>query len=468
MKAAIVGFGYVVPKGFYHITNQELAVFEGSEMIFVTFAQKHGFMGDFDGQSMTISNDLAPNQEEIDIIKHELESNDLPGLHIFTVTIGGDQNIVDQNIVDPEPHVYDPSPPVVYDPPVYDPDPPVYDPSPHVVYDPPVYDPQIEDDRLLRQQQEEEYQLALALDISKQDIRVDPNDLVDPIDPIDPIDLARPDTNILQSLMFVQDESPVEQFKAIANRIINRMTLVIGDIHRYRIVEVEFYYKQTGVHDDVFVHGDAMQKNFGTWYFHRQGNTYKGLDIVFGTTDYYGGILIRSIQSCNTGELVSGSSCCVDKILSLTEYDNIFDLTHSFNLWVDNLDGPLRLEQDIDRLDHDQKIYCSQRVGLSLKKHPNPSRDTIIYLVAPYRFMIKTYPNVIPKGRPNLIIQMIANRKSLMEIIDISGSRRSSVIKLMKEYENGRKLETIQGYGGNAIKQEDLATICGWYNQNNK
>ncbi len=438
MNVAIVGFGYIVPKGFYNITSHELAVFEGTEMILVTFAQKHIILGDFDGKSVQIGNDITPNYEEIQLINREFGSQDIPTLQLFTTTIGG---TIPSELLDP----VEPIEPVE-DVPI-PPDPTTISPE-----------------TLLRQQQDEEYQLALAIDRSIQDIHTEevptPMTITIRKDP-----LLRPVTAItsINPRLRIRD-----QFKIMAYNIINGMVLVIGDTSRYRIVEVEFYYNHPKNHSDHFTHGDEMQKNFGTWYFHRQGNsyrggTYKGLDIVFGTPEYYGGILIRSIQSIDDGRLISGPSCCVDTILQQSEYQCVADLAASFNLWVDNKEGPLYL--DTYQEEPPDRIYQSIRVGLSLKKHPNPDLTTIKFLMAPYRYLIKTDPTSISKGRPNLIAQMIRDEKSIMEIVDVSGSRKSTVIKYASEFSRGQKLNTILDYGGKTLKSEDICVICGWYSR---
>jgi len=71
---------------------------------------------------------------------------------------------------------------------------------------------------------------------------------------------------------------------------------------KHRIVEIEFYYKDSKVYIDPFCHGDEQQKMGGTFYFHRQngkgykGGSFKGMDIAFGDKDAVGGILIRAVQ----------------------------------------------------------------------------------------------------------------------------------------------------------------------------
>ncbi len=432
MNVAIVGFGYIVPKGFYNITNPELAVFEGTEMILVTFAQKHIILGDFNGKSVPIGNEITPNMDEIQLINREFGSQDVPSLQLFTTTIG------DTELADPIEPVDD-------------------IPIEVVLPDPTTIGPET----LLRQRQDEEYQLALAIDRSIQDIPKRTEMAIT-------IREDRPVTAITSVLSINQRLTIHDQFKTMAYNIINGMVLVIGGTNRYRIVELEFYCNHKDYHPDSFTHGDEMQKNFATWYFRRQGNsyrggTYKGLDIAFGTPEYYGGILIRSIQSLDNNQLITGPSCCVDTILQQSGYQCVADLGASFNLWIDNKDGPLYL--DTYRENSPDKIYQSIRVGLSLKKHPSPDLTTIKFLMAPYRFLIKTEPKTIPKGRPNLIAQMIRDEKSIMEIVDVSGSRKSTVTKYAGEYARGQKLHTVMDYGGKTLKSEDICVICGWYSR---
>ncbi|KAJ3042068.1 hypothetical protein HDV00_008149 [Rhizophlyctis rosea] len=146
------------------------------------------------------------------------------------------------------------------------------------------------------------------------------------------------------------------QFRRIAESLLNDFTLVIkapsGDVY-YRLVEIEFYLKDTIYHDDPFTHGQPQQSTCGEWYFHRRGNayvggTYKGLDITFGrtytsapspyfqnqppppTAIFRGGILIRSIariSSLNSPSstpppkqsIIEGPCRCVETIMEHLE-----------------------------------------------------------------------------------------------------------------------------------------------------
>src|SRR5205807_688183 len=102
-----------------------------------------------------------------------------------------------------------------------------------------------------------------------------------------------------------------EQFKKIAEYLINEAILYLPKQQKYQIIELEFYFNDSEngdddsnddgrLHCDPYSHQHDHQKTCGEWYFHRVGKTgyrggsRKGIDITFGNEDVYGGILIRS------------------------------------------------------------------------------------------------------------------------------------------------------------------------------
>ncbi len=100
----------------------------------------------------------------------------------------------------------------------------------------------------------------------------------------------------LQKLLQQSPTSNVhEHFGEIAKQLMNHSTLVAGH-ERYRLVEIEFYFFFNR-HQDVYSHKREEQKHSGTWYIHGSG-----VDITFGKSDEFGGILIRGLQKINTTE----------------------------------------------------------------------------------------------------------------------------------------------------------------------
>ncbi len=171
-------------------------------------------------------------------------------------------------------------------------------------------------------------------------------------------------------------------FEKEAEKIING--------NEYRIVECEFYLYSSS-HPDLFCHNNEMQLTTDQWYFHRagtslqskyKGGTYKGLDITFGDSDSYGGILIRAVQSLETGQVIEGPCRCVNLILELCDKTSVGDLVSDISLNIRDQD--LLYMKDKDDL---QQVTVSSgpRVGLTFKRKGPEAND---YIHANYRFAV--------------------------------------------------------------------------------
>jgi hypothetical protein len=124
--------------------------------------------------------------------------------------------------------------------------------------------------------------------------------------------------------------------------------------HEFYFTEIEFYCKtvapKENVHNDLYVHGDDLQKEFGKWYFHGSG-----LDLTFGNTNYYGGILVRGVK-IKTGkdwEYISGPQKVIKKLFS--KIHNVGEKS------------TFHLEHKEDNKVENQEVYFSTRVGLNPK-----------------------------------------------------------------------------------------------------
>lgn len=93
-------------------------------------------------------------------------------------------------------------------------------------------------------------------------------------------------------------ENSEKEFKKIAKALMTEFVIKINETEFY-LTEIEFYCKtiNNDTHQDPYVHGDDLQKEFGKWYFHGSG-----LDITFGNENYYGGILLRGIKTYSENE----------------------------------------------------------------------------------------------------------------------------------------------------------------------
>lgn len=224
-----------------------------------------------------------------------------------------------------------------------------------------------------------------------------------------------------------------EEFDRIAKEILYNLVLVMHDNDDkkddpilYCIRELEFYYYNSILHPDPFVHKSEGQTKFAEWYFHKKGAKYcggnfKGLDIAFSNgKDIYAGILIRSIQKINQQnvntieQFIEGSCNCVTKILEETNCDSIDslvgkftsnDISHNSNkiyLFPAKAFQDLIPEFKYFNKTEDTILLKGPRVGLTLKRK-NDLIDKAKYIVKPYRYSL-TCPGELQKGKINLMI----------------------------------------------------------------
>lgn len=234
------------------------------------------------------------------------------------------------------------------------------------------------------------------------------------------------------------------QARMLAQQILSRGVLEIA--HRpYLILEMEFYIDGE-LHADPFCHHSSEQLRPGQFYFHRvgtgyRGGTRKGMDFSCGVTKdlceqenvgsrkLYGGMLVRSIQDCETLQVIEGPSLVVDRILERCCADSVRDLVcrvlkndlcferkdallcfylrpDATTHLVDGGNGSARDQKFFfdmslysslcDNLDSeailslwDRVIFCSPRVGLMSLDPDFESRCQAIFY--PYRFLIRPW-----------------------------------------------------------------------------
>lgn len=230
------------------------------------------------------------------------------------------------------------------------------------------------------------------------------------------------------------EEDYLPAFRRLAALILGGATWHIGG-QAHRFTEIEVYWNGPG-HRDTFTHGDPMQREFGRWYFHRSGATYrggsyKGLDIAVGDDDTFAGILIRGAERLADAALVDGPSMCVDHILAATGQPTIVGLVDGFDRDVDATPGsPLYVTLAEPRaLD----IVESPRIGLTLKR--GELHERAAFLARPYRFLSE--PARIKKGRAHTVIGLHRQGLTVEDIARRSGSSRAQVQKYVAEYQAG-------------------------------
>lgn len=259
-------------------------------------------------------------------------------------------------------------------------------------------------------------------------------------------------------------------FEQMSDVLLNQSVLLVGK-ETYRLREIEFYYHGEG-HADPFAHRDPMQKTTAQWYFHRdqgsyRGGSFKGLDISFGPSSAFGGVLIRSISRIagtdeSTGaDEVNGSCLCVERMLAVTKQPTVAALDGALGpckVWEGAGILQLARQNDLPVL---PKV-ATARVGLTLKR-AYQYKDMPSYIVRPYRFLNDS--TWIKKGKHHLVIALYRMGKSAAEIQSITESTKKSIQSLIDAYNAGKELTSMQEYYGKDLGNEDLAKIHGFYDE---
>lgn len=161
-----------------------------------------------------------------------------------------------------------------------------------------------------------------------------------------------------------------DYFYSMADRLMNECYLEINT-NRYRIREIEFYLNSEN-HPDPYVHCAEDQLLLHQFYFHKhkngshKGGTYKGLDLIFGDvlSNAYFGILLRTIENIETGQLIQGPCKIVDHILETYGYSSISDFIGGDEINIfENLHNFVIRINDLEK----EVIYFGPRIGLSNK-----------------------------------------------------------------------------------------------------
>jgi len=237
-----------------------------------------------------------------------------------------------------------------------------------------------------------------------------------------------------------------EIFDNIADTLLNKSILCINRTN-YRICEIEFYLLCDD-HNDVYVHGDEHQTSICKWYFHRHNSgtykngTFKGLDLTFGFSkrnNYYGGILIRSIQNLKSKKITEGPCNVVTHVLKLCNVKNILEFINKEHKLQENTEIPLSANKDNSLLKiipsnkrmTNNNIFTAPRVGLGFD---NSDDNKLIYIMKNYRYII--HPNKIMKNIFGLIVKLYADGKDTSEISKQTLIKKKKIDKYAEHYDN--------------------------------
>lgn len=162
-----------------------------------------------------------------------------------------------------------------------------------------------------------------------------------------------------------------QDFARIANELMNNWILAVNETF-YRITEIEFYCKsilEDGPIKDPYTHGHTEQMKSGTWYFHGSG-----IDLTFGSIDYYGGILIRAIQ-----RLGAEPNYINGPLNSITEILSNLDSFYAKNFRV----GLMSIKEFPEDFINPLKTIKAPRVGLNHKIDVKSHKKLFRFLIMP-------------------------------------------------------------------------------------
>lgn len=256
-----------------------------------------------------------------------------------------------------------------------------------------------------------------------------------------------------------QDGQFQDEFERIASELfLNQTFMINGEPHRF--TEIEFYLNG-GNHLDDFAHDDPIQKQTGSFYFHKmngkyKGGSFKGMDVTFAHDGFYGGILIRGIQKLSAPRvLIDGPSLVVDHILKTCGAENIVQLVDTMmtSLAVCDLNNILHLEPAQRK--GTRAVYTSARIGLTLK---NFSRNRENYIIRPYRFF--THPREIKKGKQHMVLRLHVQGKAEHDIHLITGCPKATVAKYVDNFRAGASKQPKDFYSME-LNTQDMSLYHG-------
>jgi hypothetical protein len=161
----------------------------------------------------------------------------------------------------------------------------------------------------------------------------------------------------------IESKEIEKDFQRIATDLMNSWVLKVEN-SQYRICEIEFYF-QSKEHKDTYTHGHELQKKKGRWYFHGSG-----IDLTFGSSDIFGGILIRAIYDLDKERYIYGPLNTITELFGnlSTAYLKQF----AFGLVYDS-----------EKIMKTEKLIAAPRVGLNPNKIPEMYEKLYRFLIMP-------------------------------------------------------------------------------------
>lgn len=172
-------------------------------------------------------------------------------------------------------------------------------------------------------------------------------------------------------------------FSKHAEDIMNNYNLEINGL-LIELTEIEFYYYETGKHEDIYTHCHNLQKDANNFlYVHPKGCKRGGIDIIFGNGTFYGGILIRGIKVNN--QFIAGPANVKNKIIELLGLPACIPYQDLQNFLI-SLKNNIGCQKQASAVQY--KICCAPRFGLMAI---NDTTLTQMFFKALYRFAREDY-----------------------------------------------------------------------------
>ena len=239
---------------------------------------------------------------------------------------------------------------------------------------------------------------------------------------------------------------------ALGRALVSRFALVLGGV-ALRLIEVELYY-YGAFHKDPFAHRHPLQRTPCRWYFHRQGEAYrggsfKGLDLTFGH-DAFGGALIRAVRGPEG--VIDGPCRVVEHLLSRLGERNIAALDRRIGDRPATASAPLGLAE-VER--REGTVVRTARIGLTLKR-PEPTKPA--FLGRRDRFLAE--PRAVRAGKLQTALALHEDGLAEEAISLATGSPRRSVRAWIDAFDEGRgaRVEDFAGRGASGV---ELARLLG-------
>jgi len=203
-------------------------------------------------------------------------------------------------------------------------------------------------------------------------------------------------------------------FHSVAKKLMNSFQLKINDI-LFDFTEVEFYYFHKKFHPDCNVHQHKFQKEFSIYFHDKHGRG--GVDIGFGDTECYGGILIRGIKDGNF--YVDGPIKVADEISKVlnTKYNDLVNK----NL-LDDINCSLHKRKE----QNEECIFTGPRVGLVKNNE---------YLIKRFRFI--TYFKTEHKFKEKSLIFLFSEH--CVKNNNILGFKKNTIIESLQNKDERSK-----------------------------